>query len=50
MLEADENERVKIKIDENSDIKWVGMDKAVEITKEERMKPIYQKLNQKMQF
>ena len=50
LLEADENERVKIKIDENSDIKWVGMDKAVEITKEERMKPIYQKLNQKMQF
>lgn len=50
LLEADENEKLKIKIDENSGVKWIDIDKAVEITKEERMKPIYQKLNEKMLF
>lgn len=48
LIEADENEALKIKEDENSGVKWVDIDKAVEITNEERMKPIYKKLNGKM--
>lgn len=48
LLEADEKEVVKIKEDENSGVQWVNINKAVEITNEERMKPIYKKLNEKM--
>ncbi len=48
LLEADENEPLKIKEDENSGVKWVDIDKAIEITKEEKMKPIYKKLNKKL--
>lgn len=47
-LEADENEVLKIKEDENSGVEWVDIGKAVEITNEERMKPIYKKLNEKV--
>ena len=39
---------VKIKPDENSGVKWIDIDKAVEITNEKQMKPIYQKLNEKI--
>ncbi len=48
LLEADENEPLKIKEDENSGVKWVDIDKAIKITKEEKMKPIYKKLNKKL--
>lgn len=48
LLEADENEEVRVKLDENSGVKWVDIDKAVEITNEKQMKPIYQKLNEKI--
>ena len=48
LLEADENDMVKIKPDENSGVKWIDIDKAVEITNEKQMKPIYQKLNEKL--
>lgn len=48
LLEADENDIVKIKPDENSGVKWIDIDKAVEITNEKQMKPIYQKLNEKL--
>lgn len=48
LLEADENEPLKIKEDENSGVKWIDIDKAIEITKEEKMKPIYKKLNKKL--
>lgn len=48
LLEADENSKVKIKEDENSGVQWVELDKAVQLTKEERMKPIYRKLNEKL--
>ena len=48
LLEADENEALKIKADENSGVQWVDIDKAVEITNEKRMKPIYKKLNEKL--
>lgn len=48
LLEADENEPLKIKEDENSGVKWIDIDKAIKITKEEKMKPIYKKLNKKL--
>ena len=48
LLEADENEEIRAKLDENSGVKWVDIDKAVEITNEKQMKPIYQKLNEKL--
>ena len=48
LLEADENEVLKIKEDENSGVKWIDIDKAIEITKEEKMKPIYKKLINKV--
>ena len=48
LLEADEEEVLRIKEDENSGVKWIDIDKAVEVTKEEKMKPIYIKLNEKL--
>ena len=48
LLEADENEILKIKEDENSGIQWVDIDKSVELSREEQMKPIYTKLNEKV--
>lgn len=48
LLEADESENVRIKEDENSDVKWIDIDKVVELSDEKKMKPIYQKLNEKL--
>lgn len=48
LLEADENEILKIKPDENSGVKWVDINQTVEITNEKQMKPIYQKMNEKL--
>lgn len=48
LLEADENEVLKIKEDENSGVKWIDMNKATEVTNEEKMKSIYKKLNEKL--
>ena len=50
LLEADENEVLKIKEDENSGVEWVDIDKADVITNEEKMKPIYKKLNEKLKL
>ncbi len=48
LLEADEKETLKIKKDENSDIRWIDINKVMEITNENKMKPIYNKLNEKL--
>lgn len=48
LLEADENEVLRVKEDENSGVKWVDINEAVKITTEDVMKPIYQKLNDKL--
>ncbi len=48
LLEANENEALKIKEDENSGVEWMDIEKAIEITSEEKMKPIYKKLNEKL--
>lgn len=49
LLEADESEELKVKEDENSGVKWVDIDKAVELSNEDWMRyNIYQKLNDKV--
>ena len=47
LLEADENEKLVIKIDENSDVKWIDIDKIFEVSNEGHMKVIYKKLIEK---
>nr|WP_106782517.1 NUDIX hydrolase [Lysinibacillus timonensis] len=48
LLEADENEFTIIKPDENSDIRWMTLDEAVEASTEPDMKVVYRKLNEKL--
>ena len=50
LLEADENETLKIKPDENSGVKWIDIDEAIKITNEPKMIPIYIKLNEKLRL
>ena len=47
-LEADENDALKVKEDENSGVKWVDIDKVIEVSSEPWMKEIYKKLIEKM--
>ena len=48
LLEADENDKLRIKEDENSGVKWIDINEVEKITNEEKMKPIYRKLNEKL--
>ena len=48
LFEADEEELIRIKEDENSGVKWINIEDACVITNEEKMKPIYKKLNDKL--
>lgn len=48
LLEADESETLVIKEDENSGVRWVAIEDAVQISNEENMKEIYVKLNKKL--
>ena len=48
LWEADENEITQIKADENSGVEWIDINEVLEITNEEKMKPIYRKLNEKL--
>lgn len=48
IFEASENELLKIKPDENSGVEWIPIEKVVESTTEIKMKPIYQKLIDKL--
>ena len=47
-VKADENDVLKVKADENSAVKWIDINKAIEVTNEEKMKTIYKKLNEKL--
>ena len=44
ILEADENEELVVKEDENSDVKWVDIDNVLELTSEDHMKTVNKKL------
>lgn len=48
LLEADETEELKVKEDENSGVRWVDIDKSVELSTELWMQGIYRKLIEKM--
>lgn len=48
LIEADEEEKLTIKEDENSGVKWVNIEDASILTSEEKMRPIFRKLNEKM--
>ncbi len=48
LLEADDNEILQIKEDENSNIAWFDLDDAVKASTEPHIEPIYVKLNEKL--
>ena len=48
LLEADDVQSVHCKPDENSAVRWFGLDEAVELCGEPAMQPIYRKLNEKL--
>lgn len=48
LFEANEEDELIIKEDENSGVKWVDINETTKITNEEKMKPIYAKLNSKI--
>lgn len=48
LFEADENEELHIKEDENSGVKWVDINEAEKLTNEPKMVSIYKKLNDKI--
>ena len=48
VFEADENDNIRIKEDENSGIKWIDINEVNNYTSEEKMKPIYSSLNKKL--
>ena len=48
LIEADENEPIRIKEDENSGVKWIDINEAPIITSEPKMAAIYQKLNKRV--
>ena len=49
LLEADENEPLRFKPDENSGAQWFSLPDAVAACSEPWMRPIYQKLNDKLE-
>ena len=51
LLEADENEEIHIKEDENSDVKWVNIEDVEKISSEKWIvENVYKKLNEKLKI
>lgn len=48
LFEADENELIRIKEDENSGVKWIDINEVENYSSEEKMKPIYRNLTNKL--
>ena len=48
LFEADENDKLRIKEDENSNVGWIPLNEVNNYTSEEKMKPIYQHLTDKI--
>lgn len=48
LIEADERELTHIKPDENSDVKWMDLDEAIEASTEPDLQVVYRKLNEKL--
>lgn len=49
LLHNTQEEELKVCPEENSRVSWISPDKAVEASTESWMKPVYEKLNEKMQ-
>ena len=49
LFEANEKDFIRIKEDENQGVQWVPIDKVEDYSSEEKMKPIYKKLNKKLE-
>lgn len=48
LFEADEEDIVRIKEDENSGVQWIDIQKVNHYSSEEKMKPIYARLSEKL--
>ncbi|MFC7686191.1 NUDIX hydrolase [Ureibacillus sp. GCM10028918] len=48
LIEASESDLIRVKPDENSDIGWFELDRAIEASTEPEMKVVYRKLNEKL--
>lgn len=48
LFETSENDDLKIKHDENSDVRWLDIDTVLDKVTEENMKPLYEKLINKV--
>ena len=48
LLEADDSQNIRSKPDENSAVRWFGLDEAVEASTEPEMQVVYRKLNEKL--
>lgn len=48
LLIADETEPLRVKAEENSGVKWFSPDEAIEACSEPWMRPVYQRLNERM--
>lgn len=50
LFEASDREALKIKEAENSDVKWIDINKVLDIVSEVHMKPLYLKLIKKLEY
>lgn len=50
LFEADEDDIVRIKEDENSGVKWVPLNEVKDYSTENKMKPVYQRLTDKLEL
>lgn len=48
LIEADESEKIRIKADENKDVKWVPLEEVTKLTSQPHMIPIYEKAFKKL--
>ena len=48
LLEADDSQKIRSKPDENSAVRWFGLNEAVEASTEPEMRVVYRKLNEKL--
>ena len=49
LLIADDTEPLRVKTDENSAVKWFAPDEAIDACSEPWMRPVYRRLNERMQ-
>ena len=49
LLIADDTEPLRVKADENSAVRWFAPDEAIEACSEPWMRPVYRRLNERMQ-